>query len=132
MRTTMVGCLTAITLATAACHTLRPITLAELNAAKPGAVWVTRADQSVVVVEGPQLIGDTLVGYVQGEFEEMPTANLQKFVTKKRDKAKTTALIIGTTVGIAGAAMMMTSSGLFGNPADLEDCEDDPEKCMMM
>jgi hypothetical protein len=132
MRTIMVGCLTAITLATAACHTLRPITLAELNAAKPGAVWVTRADQSVVVVEGPQLLGDTLVGYVEGKFEEMPTANLQKFVMKKPDKGKTTALIIGTTVGVAGVAFLLTSTGLFSDPQSMLDCDDDPDQAGCM
>jgi hypothetical protein len=128
----MVGWLIATTLASAGCHTLRQVTLDEVNAFKPGELWVTRADQSVVVVSGPQLLGDTLVGYVQGKFEEMPTANLTKFVMKRPDKGKTTALIIATTVGIAGAAFMLTSTGTSTDPKDLLDCDDDPDQpgCM--
>lgn len=132
MRTTIIGGLIATALTSAACHTLRPVTLDEVNASNPGQVWVTRADQSVVVVDGPQVFGDTLVGYVQGTFKEMPTANLKQFVIKKPDKGKTTALIVGTAVGIAGFAMLLTSGGAYTNPADLLDCDDDPDQAGCM
>ena len=44
---------------------------------KPLKAWITEKDQTVVMVAGPQVVGDTLVGYINGVYEEMPAAQLQ-------------------------------------------------------
>jgi len=85
--------LIATMLSSAACHTMRPVTLDELGALRPASVLVTRGDQSVVVVSGPRTFGDTLVGYVDGEFEEMPAADLKQIRMKQRARGKTAALL---------------------------------------
>lgn len=124
MRTTMVWCLVATAFSSAACHTLRPVTLQQVGIAKPSEVKVTRGDQSVVTVSGPQVLGDTLVGYVNGKFEELVGADLKQVRMKSPAKGKTTALILVTAVGIAGFAMMLTSSGTPAEPGP--DCTENP------
>lgn len=128
MRIPMVGCLIAATGASAACHTLKPVTLEQVNVAKPSEVNVTRGDQSIVVVSGPQVSGDTLVGYVNGKFEELPAADLKQVRMRAPARAQTAALIVATTIGIAGFAWMVTGGGGFVDPKSLEDCEDDPNQ----
>lgn len=128
MRATVVGSLIATTLSGAACHTMRPVTLEQLGAARPAVVWVTRADQSVVVVSGPRTFGDTLVGYVNGEFEEMPAADLKQIRVKQRARGKTAALIAAGAVGAAGFAYLISNVGSYINPEDRLDCEDNPDQ----
>ena len=109
MRTAMVWCLVATAFSSAACHSLRPVTLQQVGVAKPSEVKVTRGDQSVVTVSGPQVLGDTLVGYVNGKFEELVGADLKQVRMKSPAKGRTTALIVVTAVGVAGFAMIVAS-----------------------
>jgi hypothetical protein len=111
MRTTTVGWLIATAFFSAACHTLKPVTLQQVSIAKPSEVKVTRGDQSVVTVSGPQVLGDTLVGYVNGKFEELPGADLKQVRMMAPAKGRTTALIVATAVGVAGFAILLTGSG---------------------
>lgn len=126
MRLTVVGLLIAGTLSSLACHAMRPVTFDQLGALRPSQAWVTRADQTTVIVSGPQTFGDTLVGYVNGQFEEIPAATLQKIVVRRRSSGKTAALLVGGALGVAAIAYMVSSSGLFNDPQALLDCEDDP------
>ena len=125
--TLMIGSLIAATLASAACHTMRPVTLDELSAGKPSKVWVTLTDQSVVVVEGPQAFGDTLVGYVGGVYKEMPTDNMDRFRVRKINPAPTAALVLAGAAGMLGFATLMTGADPFVDPANEIDCDDDPD-----
>ena len=128
MRIPIVGCLIAATDASAACHTLKSVTLEQVHVAKPSEVKVTRGDQSIVVVSGPQVIGDTLVGYVNGKFEELPAADLKQVRMRAPARAQTAALIVATTVGVAGFAWMVTGGGGFFDPKTTTDCDDDPDR----
>jgi len=128
MRPTLVGLLTAATLSSAACQTMRPVALDELSAMRPGLVWVTRADQSVVVVSGPRAFGDTLVGYVDGQFEEMPAADLKQIRMKQRARGKTAALLAAGAVGTAALAYLIANVGNYQDPAANLDCADDPDQ----
>lgn len=102
--------LIATALLSAGCHTMRPITLDELGGIRPSQVWVTRGDQSVLVVTGPQLFGDTLVGYVNGTFEEMPTAGVTRMLVRRPARGKTVALLAAGTVGLAAVTMLLTGN----------------------
>src|SRR5882672_3104212 len=110
MRTLVVGSLLLAALAGVACKTMKPITLAELNALKPPRAWVTANDQSVVLVSGPQVVGDTLVGYVNGAYEEMPSAQLKQVVVQKPANTRTAVLAVGIAVGIGGFVYAITGS----------------------
>lgn len=117
----------AAALLSTGCHTMAPITLAELGGIRPSQVWVTRGDQSVVVVTGPQLFGDTLVGYVNGTFEEMPTAGLKQVLVKRRARGKTVALIAAGTVGLAAATLALTGKSDYKDPRP-GYCDETPER----
>ena len=125
MRSTTVGGLIAATLAATACHTMTPLSWSELNALRPGHVYVTRTDQSVVEMSGPQVFGDSLVGYINGVFEELPTAEIRRVAIKRPARAKTIALIAGSTAAAAAIAVWMASVG-DPDPKAAVDCNDVP------
>ena len=126
MRVSVVALLVATTLSSVACHTMRPVTFGDLGAMQPKEIWVTRADQSVVVVSGPRTFGDTLVGYVNGRFEEMPATGLQRMMVRRPARGKTAALLAVSLVGVGALAALVAGVGDFKNPEDKLDCEDDP------
>ncbi len=86
----------------------------ELKAIQPKQAWVTESDQSVVIVSGPQVVGDTLVGYVKGVYEEMPSAQLKEVRVEKPATTKTALLVGAITVGFAGMVYALAGSGRAG------------------
>ena len=128
MRAKLVGALPAVVLIGAACHTMRPVTLDQLGVMRPAEAWVTRADQTTVIVSGPQTFGDTLVGYVNGQFQEIPAAGLQKIVVRRKAGGKTAALVAVGTLGVVALAYAVSSTGDYRNPEDKLDCEDNPDQ----
>ena len=96
---------------TTACKTMRPVTLEYLRSAQPSRVWVTRADQSVVIVSGPQVLGDTLVGYVGQTFEEIPAAAVKQVKVRMSAPGKTVALVAGSVIGFAAFAYVLAGTG---------------------
>jgi len=68
------------------------------------------------------------VGYVDGEFEEMPAADLKQIRMKQRARGKTAALLAAGVVGAAAMAYLITNTGSYVNPADNLDCADDPDQ----
>ena len=105
MRVTIGSALLLAALGSAACKTMKAVELNQLVALKPDRVWVTEADQSVVVVDGPiNVMGDTLVGYVGGKYEEMPMTGPHKLVVQRPATTKTALLIGAIAVGFGGFA----------------------------
>ena len=132
MRSTVAATLlVAAALATAACHTMKPVSMAELSALKPERAWATETDQTVVVVEGPQVVGDTLVGYVNGVYEEMPATRFKEVMVEKPATQKTALLVGALTVGFGGMVYALTGSGKSGgvDHSYCEEHEEDPA-CM--
>jgi hypothetical protein len=82
----------------------------------------------VIVVSGPQTVGDTLLGYVNGKFQEIPISSLQQMRVKQRHKAKTAALVTAGLVGVAAMAAMVSGSGDHRNSEDTRDCDDNPDQ----
>jgi hypothetical protein len=107
---------------------MRQVSFGELGTARPGAVWITKADQSVVVVETPRVFGDTVVGYVNGEFSELLNTDMTGFKVKRMAGAKTAGLVGATAVGVGVFVVMVTGTEKYTDPASLLDCEDDPNQ----
>jgi hypothetical protein len=126
MRASVAG-LVAVAALSAGCNTMRTVSLEELGAIRPSEVVVTRTDQSKIIVAGPQTVGDTLLGYVNGEWQEIPATALQQMQVKRRDKTKTAAVLVAGLAGVAAIAYMVSGAGDHVNPEALADCEDDPE-----
>ena len=126
MRSKLVGALAASMLVGAACHTMAPLTWEEVATIHPPRVSVTLDDQSVVVVSGPQMFGDTLVGYIGGDFQELPTSNIKQVVVKRAAKGKTMALVAASIAGAAAIGVLISS---VGEPSERDqvDCDYEPE-----
>jgi hypothetical protein len=127
MRTILVGTLLLAALASAACKTMKPVTFDQLNAMKPPRAWVTSNDQSVVLVSGPQVVGDTLVGYVNGTYEEMPRAQLKQVVVQAPAGTRTALLVGVITVGLGGFVYAITGSGGNGGRTQSDFCDKHPD-----
>jgi len=128
MRQASIALLAATALAGAACHTIRPVTSNQLSGVRPKFVWVTRTDQSVVVVETPRMFGDTLVGYINGEFQELPGADLKGMRYRRLAGARTAGLVAASVLGTATMVALVSSSGKFHDPIINLDCDDDPDQ----
>ena len=80
---------------TAACTTFGTVPTREFIAGhRPPQVWVFKTDSSVILVRGPHFIGggDTLVGMVEGGYQEMPVSDIQQ-VKATRQAPMHTALL---------------------------------------
>ena len=124
MRKTFEKALIVAMLGSAACHTMVPLTFDEVGSMRPGTVYLTREDATMLELTGPQVFGDTLVGYSAGTFYELDRKEISRVTMKQSAKGKTIALV---AAGIAGAAAIgVVISGL-GDDSPLYDCNDTPE-----
>jgi hypothetical protein len=88
----------AAIVATAACHTMRPMTRAQWNTGSPPSrVWVTGADRATVRIDAPELNGDTLTGIVNGEPERILLADVISIRARRSAPARTA--IVAVVVG---------------------------------
>lgn len=124
MRTRWLSLAIATALATIACYTMRPVSLDDLVGEPASRVWVTRQDQSVVVVDGPQVFRGKLVGFVDGRYREMPPADWERLVARRLARGKTLALIGAGAAGFTLAAVLLSGSG-----NDRDPCVGGPVDC---
>jgi hypothetical protein len=90
-------------LASTACGTTKSVSLEQLNALKPDRAWVTSGDQSVVLVLYPHVVGDTLVGYLDGQEGQLPTAGVRQVTVRTVAPARTALLTAGIAAGLGAA-----------------------------
>jgi len=109
------GLRTALLTATVAgCTTIAPIQSPGRYIAgqKPRSVWLTKTNRSVVRVDGPRMVGDTVVGSVSGEYTEIPLSDVTRASAIRSDKGKTIlAAVLGGGVTIAAAAVIFSHGG---------------------
>ena len=80
---------------TAACHTMQTVPPTRLASAQPPPrVWVTRSDKSQVVLDAPQLSGDTLTGIVNGEREQFLLSQMSAVQSRESSPARTVAIAV--------------------------------------
>ena len=123
MRSTLVAGLAAAALIGSACHTMVPLTWEDVQAQRPASVYVTM-DQSTVEVSGPLLYGDTLVGYVGADFQELRTGDISKVTVRRSAKGKTMALVAASIVGAGAIAVVISGVGS-ASERDQIDCDYD-------
>ena len=94
-----------------ACHTMRPIDKEQLSATPDlSQVWVTRTDRSTIVVQKPEVVGDTLNGLVSGREESIPLSDVQQMKTRVSDPKATRNLALGiAAVGAIGVVALLNS-----------------------
>jgi hypothetical protein len=125
MRNVTLGWLAVMTLSGAGCYTLKPVTLEQVLIHQPPRVWVTRSDQSVVVLEKPQLLGDTLVGHVNGSYEEITAAERGQLRMRAMAGGRTAAVIGVSALSVITMAALLAGSG-GGDDTPPPSCQQDP------
>lgn len=115
---------TALMFSLVSCSTLRPVADANsyLSTTRPTQVWV-RTDQRTVMLEGPRLLGDTLVGFVDGEYREFLPGEVRGVDVRKPARGRTALLVSGMVIVGAFLIGALASTG----PASAQPTpEDDP------
>jgi hypothetical protein len=100
-----------IAILASACHTMRPLERSQLRA-NPDLqrVWVTRSDRSTVIVDRPELVGDTIEGQVAGRQERIPLSDVTTMQTRVVSGSKTRNLVLAiATVGAAGTVALLNA-----------------------
>ena len=99
-----------------------------IEAHDPGVVWVTKADNSIVQVASPRIIGDTIVGFVGADYVELPLSSVQSLRARQPARKRTALLIGGAALVAAGAAVAWLSSSAHSTQTTV--CTDpEPERC---
>jgi hypothetical protein len=121
-------------LASAACHTMKPVSLDQLNVLRPERAWVTESDRSVVLFDDPKVVGDTLVGYVGRHRTKLPSDALKQLRVRTPAPVRTTLLAVGTAAALAGFLVAIAGNGqtqfttpIAGAPGDCDKHPEQPE-----
>jgi hypothetical protein len=85
-----------------------PVELLAGNA--PPRVLITRPDSSTLVLDGPALVGDSLVGQSRGQRTSVANSDVAHVAVRKKDAVLTMALI----GGITGALLIAAEAGCTG------------------
>jgi hypothetical protein len=91
-----------------ACYAVGPVRApsAYIAANEPPEVWVVTGD-SLVHVERPQVLGDTLAGFFEGDYREIALAAVSEVRVRRFDVARTVGAIAAAVV-VGGLGWMMT------------------------
>lgn len=127
MRSLLSGALFLAALSGIGCKTTTTVTLAELNALKPERAWVREGGNSMVIVDGPQVVGDTIVGYVNGVYEEMPSDKFSQIVVQKNATTRTLLLVGVLTAGFGGMVYALIGGKGDTGYGGSDYCEEHPE-----
>ncbi|HUL50632.1 MAG TPA: hypothetical protein VLT79_11505 [Gemmatimonadales bacterium] len=133
----------AAILVLSACHTIRPVSPAQLTPSDaPARLWVTLDDQSVMALDQPLVNGDTLTGMVHGEPQQILLASTTKLEANQPAPIRTAALLTAAGALFIGGLLYMESrpdvgdaqycSHSFGNhPMPFTPCctGQDPSAC---
>ena len=124
MRATSLFILVSVT----ACSTMQPVAQPRefMEARRPGTIWVTRqSTPAMVELNAPQMVGDSLVGFVEGEYVEIPFNQVQTVQARQYSRGRTMGFILGLTAAAVGM-LLLVGSGLGSPDLGGEGEDDDP------
>lgn len=90
---------------------------------RPGRIWVTHQG-SVLEVTGPRLLGDTLVGFFNGEYQEVVVPNLGVVEAERTDRTRTALLVGGIVAGIGLGSYMLWGADSGAPQVPCDECEE--------
>lgn len=94
-----------------------------IAAKQPRRVWITKQNRSVVRMDGPRMLGDTVIGSVAGEYTEVPLSEVTRIAAEQSSKGKTiAAALLGGGVTAAALVVIFSHSG---NGASCNPCVGD-------
>src|SRR5574341_95492 len=107
--------LVAVLLGTGACASVQPLVepaqfIAQAN---PPVVYVTFKNHSKVSLTRPRVSGDSLHGWVTGMASPVgaPLSHIERVEVRRRDRKRTTLMIVGLTTLTAGTALYALLQG---------------------
>ena len=83
---------------------------------RPGTVWVTKTDSNVLTIQSPQVIADTLSGFVHGNFLEMPLTIVQSMRARQAAPRRTLLLVGGLTLALGSGVYYYLERGAGQDP----------------
>jgi predicted aconitase len=90
---------------------------------QPSVVWVSKASEpNMFALDAPKLIGDSIVGFIEGEYTEIPIPQIRTMQARQYSRGRTVAFALGTAVAAVGAFLLI--QGGHGATPDQTD-EDD-------
>lgn len=110
-----ISLLIAIDMLATACHTMKPVSPWQLTASWVGPVWVTKTDSSKFIMQAPRVNGDTLGGWVDGEYREMPLSETTKLIQRAPDRGRTVAVGVTTAVTMLLGFVYMANRSYVGD-----------------
>jgi hypothetical protein len=120
---------TALLILAAACTALQPIGPEQLiGPHAPRTVLLTRVDHSVVVLDYPHVIDDTLVGVADGARQRVLLAQTAAIEAREAAPGRTAALVLGGVVAAVAATYLVNKATTHGcnlgycTPAGWETC----------
>jgi hypothetical protein len=132
MRPLLACTLVLAALTSTACRTTKLVSLEQLRLISPDRAWVTDSDQSVVLVDEPKVVGDTLVGYIGRHRTKLPGTGLKQVRVRVSAPARTALLAAGSATALVGFLVIVGGNGqsqmvlvTAGAPGD---CDKHPEQ----
>ena len=97
---------------------------------RPDHVWVTRSDGSTVVLNGPEVVGDTLVGTVRRTGEvRIPLSQAQTVQARLPSPGRTRLALLGGAVAVWGLAELLVNLAPPGDQPAVDTGCGEPEEC---
>jgi hypothetical protein len=122
MRASIRCVLTLAMFVTAACHRMKPVSVAQVT--HTDRAWLTLDDQSVVVVDGPQIYGTKVVGWVNGRYGEFPTSEVKEVYVRESARGRTAALVAASVLTAGAVGIWLSSAGSGPHTPDI--CDEEP------
>jgi hypothetical protein len=99
-----------------ACHQMHAVPAAHVNSADlPPRIWVTSVDRSTVILDAPRVSGDTLAGWVSGQYHEMLLSQTKTIETREPAPTRTALLVTATSLVALGGLFYLESRQDVGN-----------------
>ena len=124
MRAITVLVVIAAAVAGTGCYTTRSLTIDDLATQREHRVWVTRADQSVVLVNDAQVFRGKVVGFVEGRYRELPPAEVRDLRVRRFAAGRTVSLFAGGALAFTVAALLLS-----GQEHTYDPCVGGPVDC---
>ena len=97
-------------LAIAACYAVGPVDAPKAYVAsnEPAQVWVVAGD-SVLLIERPQILGDTLVGFVSGGYRELALTGVSEVRARRFDVGRTAGAVAALVFAVGFVGVLLRS-----------------------
>lgn len=112
-------------LASAGCLTMRPMGLDQVPAGHPR-IWVTRSDQTVVVLTDPQIVNDRLAGFQDDVYLVIPADQVRQITIRRIAPGRTAALVAGGAAGAVALMWVLSGTADYTHPCvrrGTDDCD---------